>query len=178
MNSVTVGGPGLVAVGGSTKLGPDEFDTDFDEFRWGYGADVAAVWTSPDGFRWSRVPHSDAVFDAAVAFGVAGSAVMTSVTAGGPGLVAVGEATGFAAVWTSPDGINWSPVFRSERVLQLGNEWAIATTRMSSVTAGGPGLVAVGSSGNLLARDIVIHMTSDSSEWDVTAAVWVAATDD
>ena len=169
MNSVTAAGPGLVAVGMA--------DLDSDEFPWGYGR-VAAVWTSPDGFSWSRVPHSDAVFDPAVAFEVAGSAEMTSVTAGGPGLVAVGEANGFAAVWTSPDGITWSPVFRSERVLQLGNEWAIATTRMSSVTAGGPGVVAVGSSGNLLARDIVITAEGDSSEWEVTAAVLVAATDD
>ncbi len=169
MNSVTAGGPGLVAVGMSD--GDPQFGT-------GNKVDDAAVWTSPDGFRWSRVPHSDAVFDAPVAFGVGGSAEMTSVTAGGPGLVAVGEANGFAAVWTSPDGITWSPVFRSERVLQLGNEWALATTRMSSVTAGGPGVVAVGSIGSLLARDIVITATGHSSEWDVTAAVWVAATDD
>ncbi len=40
MNSVTVGGPGLVAVGWD---GP-YFDA------------VAAVWTSPDGITWSRVP--------------------------------------------------------------------------------------------------------------------------
>ncbi len=178
MNSVTVGGPGLVAVGGSAKFDPDEFDP--DEFPLEYGT-VAAVWTSPDGFRWSRVPHSDAVFDSAVAFGVAGSAVMTSVTAGGPGLVAVGEANVFAAVWTSPDGITWSPVFRSERVVQLGKEWAMVHTRMSSVTAGGPGLVAVGSSGNLFARDFeaiggVQIPRADSEE--ATAAVWVAASED
>jgi hypothetical protein len=174
MNSVTVGGPGLVAVGGSD---PDEFDP--DEVPWGYGT-VAAVWTSPDGFRWSRVPHSDAVFGPVVAFGVAGSAVMTSVTAGGPGLVAVGEANSFAAVWTSPDGITWSPVFRSERVVQLGNEWAMVHTRMSSVTAGGPGLVAVGSSGNLFARDFEAkggNIPGTDSE-EATAAVWVAASED
>ena len=46
------------------------------------------------------------------------------------------------------------------------------------MTAGGPGMVAVGSSGNLLARDIVITATGNSSEWEVTAAVWVAATED
>ncbi len=160
MNSVTAAGPGLVAVG--------EADSG------------AAVWTSPDGFRWSRVPHNGAVFDAAVAFGVAGSAVMTSVTAGGPGLVAVGEANDFSAVWTSPGGITWSPVFRSERVVQLGNEWAMVHTRMSSVTAGGPGLVAVGSSGNLFARDFEAiggNIPGTDSE-EATAAVWVAASED
>ncbi len=59
MWSVTVGGPGLVAVGSD---GPD-----------------AAVWTSPDGITWSQVPHDAAVF----------GGEMNSVTVGGPGLVAV-----------------------------------------------------------------------------------------
>ena len=44
----------------------------------------AAVWTSPDGFTWSRVPHDEAVF------GGAGEQKMVSVTGGGLGLVAVG----------------------------------------------------------------------------------------
>jgi hypothetical protein len=153
MNSVTVGGPGLVAVG-SDEIDPYAFPN-------GYAMD-AAVWTSSDGFTWSRVPHNDAVFDAVVAFGVAGGAEMTSVTVGGPGLVAVGEAHGFAAVWTSPDGITWSPVFRAERVVQLGDRFEIAVTRMSSVVAGGPGLVAVGGG------------SGSDSDPVVTAAVWVA----
>ena len=33
---------------------------------------------------------------------------MLKVTAGGPGLVAVGESNSNAAVWTSVDGIAWS----------------------------------------------------------------------
>ena len=68
MSSVAVGGPGLVAVGAA---GP------FDDLD-------AAVWTSPDGVIWFRVPHDEAVF------GGEGSQGMNSVTAGGPGLVAVG----------------------------------------------------------------------------------------
>ena len=44
----------------------------------------AAVWTSPDGITWSRVPHDETVF------GGDGIQHMTSVTVGGPGLVAVG----------------------------------------------------------------------------------------
>ena len=45
MVGVTVGGPGVVAVGreGSAP------DTD------------AAVWTSPDGITWSRIPDDEAV---------------------------------------------------------------------------------------------------------------------
>ena len=64
MGSVTVGGPGFVAVGAD--------------------GDDAAVWTSVDGIRWSRVPHDEDVF------GGPGGLGMSSVTAGGPGLVAVG----------------------------------------------------------------------------------------
>ena len=68
MFSVTVGGPGLVAVG------RDESGGDSD----------AAVWISVDGITWSRVPDDEAIF------GGAGTQVMVGVTVGGPGLVAVG----------------------------------------------------------------------------------------
>jgi hypothetical protein len=116
---VTTGGPGLVAVGG---LDPG-----------------AAVWTSVDGFTWSRVPHDESVF---------GSGVMNSVTAGGPGLVAVGEDNDDAAVWTSVDGFTWSRVPHDEVVFEgVGNPeiWGgLSFLSMASVTSGGPGLVAVG----------------------------------
>jgi hypothetical protein len=86
MLSVTVGGPGLVAVGGD---GPGD---DFD----------AAVWTSPDGISWTRVAHDDAVF------GGDGLQRMVSVTVGGPGLMAVGgDESGDdadAAVWVAATG--------------------------------------------------------------------------
>jgi hypothetical protein len=116
MQSVTVGGPGLVAVGGNEE----------DESS-------AAVWTSVDGITWSRVSHDEEVF---------GGAVMVSVTVGGPGLVAVGwdeyEDESSAAVWTSVDGITWSRVSHDDEVF--------GGAVMDSVTVGGPGLVAVGQS--------------------------------
>jgi hypothetical protein len=121
MFDVTVGGPGLVAVGESGRPG------DFD----------AAVWTSPDGITWSRVPHNEAVFGGIAYQG------MLSVTVGGPGLVAVGSDGSHdrsAAVWTSPDGITWSRVPHNEAVF--------GGAAMSSVGVGGPGLVAVGSDGD------------------------------
>jgi len=120
MYDVTVGGPGLVAVGESGW--PRNFD--------------AAVWTSPDGITWSRVPHNEAVF------GGEASQAMTSVTAGGPGLVAVGydAHNSSAAVWTSPDGITWSRVPHNEEVF--------GGAAMSNVAVGGPGLVAVGRDGD------------------------------
>jgi hypothetical protein len=124
MNSVTAGGPGLVAVGSDSAVGDS--------------GDNAVVWTSPDGINWSRVPHDEAIL---------GGADMVSVTAGGPGLVAVGwdghpqGEESNAVVWTSPDGITWSRVPHDEAV--FGN---VTGAWMWSVTAGGPGLVAVGDS--------------------------------
>jgi hypothetical protein len=138
MNSVTAGGPGLVAVGAAVLEGED----------W---PSVAAVWTSVDGVTWSRVSHDEEVF---------GGAYMTSVTAGGPGLVAVGsdgdfyEPWGNAVVWTSPDGVTWSRVPHDDAI--FGEGW----TAMHSVTVGGPGLVAVG--------------TTDAEEDDPVAMVWTS----
>ena len=67
------------------------------------GEQDAAVWTSPDGITWFRVPHDEAVF------GGVGDQMMFSVTAGSTlGLVAVGlEGAGNdfdAAVWVAATG--------------------------------------------------------------------------
>jgi hypothetical protein len=185
MNSVTAGGPGLVAVG---------------EEATGNGWTYAAVWTSPDGVTWSRVPNDEAVF------GQTGIQSMSSVTAGPSGLVAVGRAGGDAAVWTSPDGLTWARVPHDEAVF--------GAREMSSVTVGGPGLVAVGAY-RFFVPDAVIWTSADGITWarvphdeslfnaaemtsvtsgglgvvavgatrpnddfDLDAAVWVAATED
>lgn len=120
MNAVTLGGPGLVAVG-----------TDYAEVN-GDGA----VWTSPDGLIWTRVPHDAAVF------GGPGNQEMLGVASGSPGLVAVGRDAagpdGDAAVWASSDGSAW---VRVSEAAVFGGPWH---QEMLAVTAGGPGLVAVG----------------------------------
>jgi hypothetical protein len=142
-SAVVAGGPGVVAVG---------YDTDASGGEWDLRA---AVWTSPDGLVWSRVPHDEAVF------GGYGSRVMSGVVAGGPGVVAVGLAVSdsgdpVAAVWTSPDGLVWSRVPHDEAVFG-------GSCYLSAVVAGGPGLVAVG------------YDTDTSSEdWDDDAAVWTS----
>ncbi len=132
MTSVTAGGPGLVAVGWVDDAAYDS---------------TPAVWTSVDGLSWSRVPHDEAVF------GGARNQTMSSVTVGGPGLVAVGSdgdphGPGFddspaeiaaAAVWTSDDGLSWSRVPHDDALFGgAARQW------MTSVAAGGPGVVAVG----------------------------------
>ncbi len=143
MSSVTAGGPGLVAVGWEIN-----FSLDAD----------GAVWTSADGITWSRVTHSRAVF------GGEGNQEMISVTAGGPGVVAVGSdkwgANEDAAVWTSPDGISWSRVTHNDAV--FGGEGA---QRMIGVTAGGPGLVAVGWDGSAMVGDAAVWVSADGITW-------------
>jgi hypothetical protein len=136
MNSVTAGGPGLVAVG-----------------AWGEQPTVidAKVWTSVDGLTWTRVPHDEAVF------GGEGAQIPWSVTAGGPGLVAVGEDGAGAAVWTSVDGFDWVQVSDDEAIFSAtyGSDFATdsrvyqpppagAGLAMNEVIAVGHGLVAVG----------------------------------
>ncbi len=149
MNSVTVGGPGLVAVGGT-----DGYWTDGD----------AVVWTSVDGLTWSRVPHDETVF------GGVDSQVINDVTVGGPGLVAVGQDGGIgpwdnngdtnAAVWTSVGGINWSRVPHDETVFGTGGN-----PSMLSVTAGGPGLVAVGADYHPLNAETPVWTSPDGLTW-------------
>jgi hypothetical protein len=90
-----------------------------------------AIWTSADGLTWDTVEQRF------------GSGWMADVTTGGPGLVAVrmtnvrpAQPGDDAPVWTSADGSAWSrapsdPVFQG--------------ARLQAVSAGGPGLVAVGS---------------------------------
>jgi len=141
MRGVTVGGPGLVAVGQDGTGYTDEGRP---------GRRDAAVWTSVDGITWSRVPFDETVF------GGPSNQSMVSVTVGGPGLVAVGWDDGNAAVWTSVDGIAWSRVPHDESVFGR-----VGRPSMVSVTAGGPGLVAVGSD----ASDAAVWTSIDGLTW-------------
>jgi len=142
--SAAAGGPGLVAVGA---------DTSGDDW-------VAAAWVSEDGYTWSRVPHDEGVF------GGPGVQVMYAVTAGGPGLVAVGRDEGELdyepAVWVSADGYGWT---------RIEDEAALARGYTYSATAGGPGLVVAGTE-----NEAGTTTLEDGSGWaDDDAAVWLSA---
>jgi len=146
IKSVTAGGPGLVAVGSDNSFGERA---------------EAAVWTSPDGITWSRVPHDEAVF------GGEGNRAMNSVTVWERGLlVAVGGVVApesvHSIVWTSPDGISWSRAPYDKAV--FGGEGN--RVLMNSVTTRGPGLVAVG-----------YGWVAGAEPYPVAAA-WVAASED
>ena len=132
MKDVVAGGPGLVAIG---------WDNPLDGWN-----SSAAVWTSPDGLTWQRVPHVESVF------GGARMQVMSSIANDGTLLVATGHdglwsGSGGndqpAAVWTSPDGLAWTRVPLQESLTsgRDGNgDWAW----MQDIIAGGPGFVGFG----------------------------------
>ena len=146
MRAVAAGGPGLVAVG-------DEFGPETPEL-------AAAVWTSPDGLAWTRVPHDEAVF------GGPGPQSMTAVAAWGQGLVAVGyedqtESDTNAAVWTSPDGVTWARIPHDDAVFGgAGDQW------IGGVAGAGTGVVAVGSVWTDEDGTAVVWWSSDGAIWN------------
>ncbi len=79
---ITVGGPGLVAVGVDHMDYPE------------YGV----VWVSSDGHSWDRINIDEATY-------------FTGVVAGPSGVVAFGRLGMDAAMWHSPDGYEWTNVF-------------------------------------------------------------------
>lgn len=152
MNAVVAGGPGLVAVGYAGTA--DDVD--------------AAVWVSSDGISWTRVTHDESVF------GGQYTEMMTSLVAGGPGLIAVGydmyhpagasptsqRREADAAVWISPDGLVWSRVPHSEGVFG-GDYWL----EMSAITAVGDGFVAVGYRGLAGTTSAAVWLSPDGLSW-------------
>ena len=157
MKAVVAAGPGLVAVGGETWC-----DDGSEECSAASPISAAVVWTSVDGLTWVRVPHDEEVF------GGPGLQRMLGLTVGGPGLVAVGrdgsDEQGDAAVWTSVDGLTWTRVPHDEEVFGGPGE-----QRMVSVTAGGPGLVAVGRDGSDEQGDAAVWTSVDGSSWSRVA---------
>lgn len=162
MNAVTVGGPGLVAVGADC---PGKCQ---NRLGWENNADLdAAVWTSADGENWDRIAMSEDVA------GGPGDQVLLDIVAGGPGLVALGyddpklearltpeefnAARPLASTfWVSTDGTEWERLIDAEAVYSGTGDVAV-----SAITSGGPGLVAVGHDGTHAA----VWISSDGIEW-------------
>ena len=130
LTRVVFGPMGFVAVGVANPA-----DTTYENL-----VGASTVWTSPDGGEWTRVPHDDAVFGSPDdAF-----QIMTDVTSGGPGFVAVGAVGDFSAggVWTSPDGMSWTRVVHDPEAFSPRFDWAQMLGVASA--ADGQRLVAVG----------------------------------
>ena len=139
---VARGGGGFVAVGYDLN----DADLHFD----------AAVWTSPDGLRWSRAPNDGGALGTGNDF----DQVMNAVTETPSGLlVAVGRDRGAGAVWTSTDGAKWTRIS-----IPADPADAKSTLELRDVVFSGSRLVAVGRRGD----------TSGNSN---EAAVWLSDDD-
>lgn len=143
MRAVTVGAPGLIAVGYvGDSLNPE---TGWD----------AAVWLSTDGVAWSRVGDPEVFAGTPGSTGQWVHQSIYDVAADADGVVAVG-ADGFdIAVWRSSDGIEWVRI--TSETLTGRN-----VGEMHSVTTGGPGFVAFGTAG----QGAAVWVSADGTEWD------------
>jgi hypothetical protein len=116
--SVTAGRDGLVAVGSSQSLEPPETCPSSGTLTDGVCGEHIVVWTSPDGLRWERVPHSSELFGSDAVSTRAGG-----VAARDDGYVLVGVRTlgdaKYGTIWTSQDGTNWT---QSAETQPLGDE--------------------------------------------------------
>ncbi|MBM3694720.1 MAG: hypothetical protein FJW79_02115 [Actinobacteria bacterium] len=149
-----VAGCGGDSVGDTTTLTADNATAAVTPTSAAVTTTTAAVAVA--GLVWSRVQHDEAIFA-----DPRGQQGMLSVTAGGPGLVAVGwdesGGDGDAAVWTSRDGLSWSRLPHDESIFGGPGRQVVY-----SVVVGGPGLVAVGSD-------------CSGGDWgDCDAAVWTS----
>ena len=140
--SVTAGGPGLVATGGSHNDQGMMID--------------GIIWTSEDGISWQRIDDpsfATSVPEEEIRYGNFGVGIRDA--AEGPnGVVAVGFDGDVAATWYSPDGLEWSPV--KDAAIQRDG-----LVNLLAVTAGGPGWVAVGD----VDMDGGIWVTEDGLDW-------------
>jgi len=134
------------------------------------------IWTAPVGGTFSRVDHvnlSTAVSD----FDPSNTAARVfawDIAAGGPGFVAVGAdqttvGTSEAAVWTSPDGTQWT---------RFGNETQYTPTMLHADFAGRPPwtvmdtvinsggtLIVAGRTGTPGDPDLIIWESTDGFTW-------------
>ncbi len=140
--SMTTGGPGLIATGGSH----DDQGMMLD----------GVIWVSEDGISWQRIDDpsfATSVPEEEIRYGNFGVGIRDA--AEGPnGVVAVGFDGDVAATWHSPDGLEWSPV-KDDAIQRDG------LVNLLAVTAGGPGWVAVGD----VDMNGGIWVTDDGLDW-------------
>lgn len=121
INKVTVGGPGLVAVGADGRAGTSD----------------AAVWLSSDGAAWERVTGE--------ALRGPGTQRLRGIAIGAGTMVAVGFDSGSegadAAAWFSADGRAWQRVPQAS-LARPGDD------QMAMAVPGGPGFLAAGFAGS------------------------------
>lgn len=114
----------------------------------------AAVWTTSDGTDWARVRHPS--------LGGRGEQQMTAAVRFGSRLVAAGfeivDGERDARIWTSQYGEEWRLITDPE----LGGP---GEQSIWAITAAGPGLVAVGTTGDSEDTDAAVWVSSDGLDW-------------
>lgn len=113
-----------------------------------------SVWTSTDGVSWDRAQPSPEHRD-----------LFWGVTAGGPGVVAVGQPN---KAWYSSDGLTWeaAEVPPVPADVYPGDDRRTPAVYMSSVAAGADRLVATGSmTFNDNGEGRAIWVSSDGTSW-------------
>ncbi|MDJ0498357.1 MAG: hypothetical protein QNJ89_11030 [Acidimicrobiia bacterium] len=118
--------------------------------------DEGALLPGIEQLEWTRVVDAE-VF--------AGGGI-SSVTSGGPGLVAVGAAGEGLSVWTSRDGYEWSVVLLNDPIVDESQGRIVEPIEMRSVTATASGLYAVGWGG--------WDGLDPEGGWGVTNMVWIS----
>ena len=151
------GGPGDQGLGTVVRGGPGFVIGGYDRPPGDAYQGSAAVWTSTDGASWTRVAEQSGVFASG------GFTSMQVVFAGGPGLIGMGSSDlllanqGNTAVWTSPDGANWS---------RAPDQASLAGASISAVEPSGQGFVAVGYIRTGKRRTGVVWTSADGLTWD------------
>ncbi|MDL2334636.1 MAG: hypothetical protein QFC55_01215 [Chloroflexota bacterium] len=121
LQSITTGGPGLIAVG-------SDFDAGFPAVP----AD-AAVTLSTDGTSWMQVPNNS-VFT---------GATMGDVASGTSVLAAIGYGSGKPQIWSSADGHQWQNVSGSSLGTGQANSLTFGGGKFVAVGSGSQNDVAV-----------------------------------
>ncbi|HZU12302.1 MAG TPA: hypothetical protein VFB58_05640 [Chloroflexota bacterium] len=145
------GGDGLIALVGPRGL-PVEIQSP---------TCPVGVWTSHDGVSWRQLPGAARPF----ALGA-----VTSLTRGGPGLVAggivskgPGHPASRAAIWTSRDGRRWTEVPNDHQVFgAFGGPMSVSSVR---VVAGSHGLLALGTGLDSLGNPVFAWASRDGTHW-------------
>lgn len=121
--------------------------------------DVQPILVSQNGRDWDRI-YSDL-------FGPGCRLGAQAVTARGPGFVAVGNTiSDDAAVWLSEDGRKWIQVEDDSLIATKEDQWRL---RLSDVTEGGPGLVAIGGVGIGQTEEfdaMGVWVSEDGTDWE------------
>jgi hypothetical protein len=118
---------------------------------------TTAITTPPSvpiaGVEWGSVPDPTGVF---------AGATVESIVVGPAGLVALGNVSMGVGSWTSVDGIAWSRVPHDADIFGPGEDHGV---NLTDAVAGGPGIVAVGSSWKEDTQTPLAWFSSDGSSW-------------